>query len=129
MQDTPEERVRQKVLKHMLVSLGFPKGLLLVERALEGFPKSACRRIDILSLMKDGDTLKPLLLVECKAGDIAPSAKMQLAGYNAHVKAPFFALANESCVHFGYWHCKDVRWLDFIPPYFQIEVEFKKIKA
>ncbi len=84
--DTPEERVRQVLLQKMVAELGFPKGLLSVERAI---PHQ--RRTDIICYTQE---MIPLLLIECKAGPIGEAAIRQVLGYNETMGAPFVALSN-----------------------------------
>ncbi|MBU6446435.1 MAG: type I restriction enzyme HsdR N-terminal domain-containing protein [Verrucomicrobia bacterium] len=91
--DTPEERVRQALLHKMVGELGFPKGLLSVERGIGG------RRTDIVCYTKE---MAPLLLVECKAGPLHAGALQQALGYNETVGAPFLCLAKGEEVH-TYW--------------------------
>lgn len=83
--NTPEELVRQSLIKKMIVELGFPKGLISVER------KIGTRRFDLVCYTKE---MTPLLLVECKAGALNEAATKQVLGYNEVVKAPFVALVN-----------------------------------
>lgn len=82
--DTPEERVRQSLLRKMIEELGFPKGLISVEREIGD------RRYDLVCYTKE---MTPLLLVECKAGALDEAAVKQAMGYNDVVKAPFVCLA------------------------------------
>ena len=84
---TPEERVRQSILLKMVQELGFPKGLISVERAISS------RRTDIVCYTPG---MKPLLLIECKAGPLEDSALNQALGYNEKIKAPFICLVNET---------------------------------
>src|SRR5690242_14822270 len=71
---TPEEGVRQRVLKKMIHALGFPKELIAVEKELKELPHLAGRsvperRIDVLCYGKEihpEHSLYPLLLIECK---------------------------------------------------------------
>ncbi len=125
---TPEERVRQRLLQKMLYELGFPRELIVVEKELKQLPHIGNkvgvpeRRIDILSFGKDIHPhypLFPLLLIECKQGEILDQAREQLLGYNRFVQAPFFALANAQKIEFGYFDAaKDsYAYLPFIPPY------------
>lgn len=88
VQDTPEERVRQSTLSS-LFSLGFLPSLTAVERKIDGMPK---RRIDILCY--ESQTLKPLLLIECKAKAFSDKELRQLLGYNFYVQAKFVALVS-----------------------------------
>ena len=82
---TPEERVRQSLIGRMLLELGFPRGLLSVERGI------GSRRYDLVCYSKE---MKPLLLVECKAGSLNEGAKRQALGYNDVLKAPFVCVTN-----------------------------------
>ncbi len=84
---TPEEKVRQALLRAMIEGLGFPKGLISVERGI------GVRRTDIVSYTKE---MRPLLLIECKACPLKEVAIEQAIGYNEVVGAPFLCLANES---------------------------------
>ena len=106
---TPEEEVRQTLLSHLIENLGYPIGLISVEKELHSFgsqekmspPK---RRLDVLCYAKQNDTLTPLLLIECKAVKLTRKAINQVASYNRFVQAPFIAIANQEEVRFG--------WLD-----------------
>ena len=69
----------------MIAELGSPKGFISVER------KIGSRRFDLVCYTKE---MKPLLLVECKAGAIDEAAARQALGYNDVVKAPFVCLVN-----------------------------------
>lgn len=101
---TPEETVRQRVIRAMVEELKFPKELLVVEKTLsqlphlfqqKGLPR---RRIDLLCFGKNihpDYPLFPLLLVECKDGPLHDKAKQQALGYNYFVQAYYVALANE----------------------------------
>lgn len=112
---TPEERVRQSLLRQMLGPLGFPKGLLVVEGKL-----AHRRRGDILVYRSHGDTLSPLLLVECKAETVDTQSYLQVVGYNASFAAPFFCLAHAGGIQ-TFWHEGDrVQSVQFLPPYQQL---------
>jgi hypothetical protein len=107
---TPEEHVRQGLLKKMVYALGYPKTLITIEKELKELPHLAHtapphRRIDILCYGKKIHpeyALYPLLLIECKAHAIDQPAKEQLMGYNNSVGAYFIALAAPYEVQFGY---------------------------
>jgi len=116
---TPEEHVRQAVLKEMIQTLGYPKTLIAVEKELKELPHLAHsappeRRIDILCYGKKihpAYPLYPLLLIECKAKTIDAEAKEQLIGYNSSVGAYFIALAAPDAMQFGYLDKKSGRTL------------------
>lgn len=93
---TPEEQVRASFLLFLL-DKGYPKELILVERALKDLPHARLtldRRVDILCYDR---ALRPLLLVECKESAM-DSDFSQLLGYNYHVMAASIALASRSSV-------------------------------
>ncbi len=79
----------------MIDELGYPKGLIAVEKDISSLASPRLnRRIDILCLRPGADGLKPLLLIECKAGKLTPEAEKQALGYNDAIGgAPFVALA------------------------------------
>ncbi len=100
---TPEECVRQRLLKYMQEVCGFPPSLIAVEKSLKEMPHlstvpdSLERRVDIVCFAKSLHplhSLYPLLLVECKAGPLSPQAVAQALGYNSLVGASFVLLVN-----------------------------------
>lgn len=125
---TPEERVRQKWIVHMIAVLGFPKESFLVEKKLSHLPhlssrKVADRRIDLLVYTTLGGRFEPLLLVECKAEEIEESAIAQLAGYNRQVQATYIALISNNQVRFGYRKSQDelYQFHDFLPSFQELK--------
>ncbi|OGN55534.1 MAG: hypothetical protein A3D96_04200 [Chlamydiae bacterium RIFCSPHIGHO2_12_FULL_44_59] len=80
----------------MLV-LGYPKGLISVERKL------VKRRYDVVCFMQ---TMKPLLLVECKATALDTKAAMQAFGYKGLLEAPFVTLIGPEEI-MTYWQGKE----------------------
>lgn len=106
---TPEERVRQALLRKMVEELGFPKGLISVERAAQ-----QQRRTDIVCYTKE---MRPLLLIECKAGAILEAAIAQAIGYNDQVKAPFICLANGDGATTFWFEGKERKSVPFLPQF------------
>ena len=88
---TPEEWVRQHVVHYLINHLGYPRGLLALERGLHYNQRR--KRTDLLALDPAG---RPLLLVECKAPAVALDAAVarQAATYNQTVGAPLLLLTN-----------------------------------
>ena len=86
----PEEWVRQHFI-HYIISEGYPKSLLKVERGHRF--NTLNKRSDILAFNREGN---PYLLVECKSPDIAITQKVfeQVANYNRTIKAPYLAVTN-----------------------------------
>lgn len=106
---TPEEKIRQKVLKILIEELLFPKEYIVVEKALSELPhlQEKCvpkRRLDILCYFSAHDQLLPLLLIECKKSGLKSQAFTQVSGYNYWVGAPFVAVANQECILVKYFH-------------------------
>ena len=87
---TPEEGVRQRLLLDLL-ALGYPAGLLAVERGVPYGGKTW--RADVVAYSRDQ---RPALLAECKAPGVAITQTTfdQLARYNAVVQAPVLVVDN-----------------------------------
>ena len=87
---TPEEGVRQRLLAD-LVALGYPPGLLAVERGVAFGGKTW--RADVVAYGRDQ---RPALVAECKAPGvaIAQAAFDQLARYNAVLGAGVLVVDN-----------------------------------
>jgi len=88
---TPEEWVRQHVIHFLVEEKNFPTGLIEVEKQILLFNTN--KRVDILVRDK---SLKPLLLVECKAADVILKQNEinQLARYQITLQAPYCMLTN-----------------------------------
>lgn len=96
-----EEEVRQRLIWQMVSVLHYPLELLSVEKEIEELPGLSFsevpkRRIDVVSFFKKNEALVPLLLIECKEGDVGAVAFEQVIGYNSFVKAPYIAVAFRS---------------------------------
>lgn len=87
----PEEMVRQLLLWYLIESKGYNKNRLAVERGLE--INGMAKRCDILIY---DTTMKPLLLVECKAPQvqITQSVFRQIATYNLPLQVPYLLVSN-----------------------------------
>jgi hypothetical protein len=118
---SPEEIVRQKLLHVMITQLGFPRELLAVEIQLseiphlKGVPNLPKRRVDIICFAKGIHSLYPLLLIECKEGQVGEDAKLQVLGYNHYIQAKFVAIAGENTAQLIY-----PQEVPFLPPYSQL---------
>lgn len=106
---TPEEEVRQALLHHMVFVAGYPRELISVETSLSSLPnrdlKVPDRRADIL--VYTPVSLKPLMLVECKAVPLNADALRQALGYNHFVGAPWIVLANGVVTKTGAFYEKE----------------------
>lgn len=119
---TPEERVRQRLIQSMIFELGYPKGLISIERNLSGQSSSSPkdRRFDLLVYAKRGEELTPLLLVECKAKAIDQRAISQAFGYNESIGAPFISLVSSTETITFWREAKGVKEIPFLPNYMQL---------
>lgn len=106
--ETPEERVRQELLRKMVHELGFPKGLISVEKSL------GHRRYDVVCYTPE---MTPLLLVECKAIALTESAESQAFGYNATIKAPFICLVSPTEIKTLWQETGRIASVSFLPTY------------
>jgi hypothetical protein len=98
----PEEFVRQLTLAYLIQEKGYPAGALAVEKTLRGHHLK--KRCDIIAFSTHSS---PILLVECKAPDIAFGMEifLQAANYNLALQVPFLMMTNgrESyCCHLDY---------------------------
>jgi hypothetical protein len=89
---TPEEAIRQHLLRYLLDVKHWNPSLVAVERAL---PVQHRRiRFDVVTFAPQ--TGAPWLLVECKSPDVplTEATAWQLAAYNRYLQAPYLALIN-----------------------------------
>lgn len=92
---TPEEWVRQHLVRTLTESLGYPRGLLAVEKQVEAV--GGLRRADLVAYGRGaGGQHRPLLIAECKA----PAVKLgqsvfdQVSRYNTVTLAPHLVVTN-----------------------------------
>lgn len=117
--DTPEERVRQALLRKMVDELGFPKGLISVECGGIGG-----RRTDIVCYTKE---MTALLLIECKAIPLNEEAIQQALGYNEKILAPFLCLANREEIHTFWFQDSKRKSIPFLPKFKDLYEVFQRI--
>lgn len=89
---TPEETVRQQVLRYLLDICHIPEEKIVSEDAMAHYEKNATIRADI-TVRNGSDTL---LIVECKAPQIAIEGEpvRQLFGYNNIMKSKYLCVTN-----------------------------------
>ncbi len=93
---TPEEWVRQNIIKYLSEELGYPLGLIATEMTIK--LSSRIRRCDIVVHNRNG---LPVLIVECKAPEVNLSQASfdQVNRYNWALGVPFLIITN-GLVHF-----------------------------
>lgn len=110
---TPEEGVRQALLRHLL-TLGYPAGLLAVERPFKYLDRTW--RADVVAYDRQR---RPLILAECKAPGVPLGQAVldQLARYNAVVGAEVLVLTNGAEVAVGVPDAGVVRRIGGVPAF------------
>ena len=88
---TPEEEVRQNLIRYLTSERGYPQMLISVEAPLKF--AGAAKRTDVVVY---NNKAQPLMLIECKAPDVAITNKVfeQIAVYNIPIKAPYLLVTN-----------------------------------
>lgn len=117
----PEEKIRQRLINHMVMSLGFPAASLVLEKGLRQMPHLALtgksipsRRADVICLAKGihhEHSIYPLLLIECKAVKITSRVINQVVGYNHFLKSHFIAVVNEQEIRTGWYDVAEKRYM------------------
>ena len=94
---TPEEYVRQCLIKYLVEDRAFPRGLVSTERGIRYAGMQ--RRYDLVVYDRDA---KPLICCECKAPDVPIDEKAlrQLSIYNSKIGARHLLLCNGKTVYF-----------------------------
>lgn len=89
---TPEEKVRQSVIRFLAEYRDYPLGLMAIELPF----KVAARMHKRSDLVVYNRETQPLLLVECKAPDVRLTSRVfdQAAVYNLQIKAPYMLITN-----------------------------------
>ena len=111
---TPEEWVRQNLIRWMVVTLGYPASLVAVEREL--VLGSLKKRFDIV--IHDRDQ-QPWMLVECKAPEVrlGEDVLMQVLRYNMSIPVPYLVISNGNECHAAKRNGDGLDWLTEMPPY------------
>lgn len=88
---TPEEWVRQNVVRFLMVEKKYPKSLINVEKTLK--INNLTKRYDIVIFNSDGSIQ---VLIECKAPNVKISQKTfdQIAIYNFSLNANYLMVTN-----------------------------------
>jgi type I site-specific restriction endonuclease len=87
----PEEWVRQQLLHHLIRDRKVSKNRIGVEKKVRY--RGLRKRFDMVVFDEHG---KPLILIECKAPEVALSQEtiLQIARYNREIQAPHLLLTN-----------------------------------
>jgi hypothetical protein len=114
---TPEEHVRQCLLRHLIDEMQYPAALMAIERALT-FGHTTLR-FDVVIYHRD--TMTPWMLVECKSPEVrlTDDALHQLLQYQSKLPACNYWLLTNGHAAF----CADatdptsIKWINTLPAY------------
>ncbi|HPG99996.1 MAG TPA: type I restriction enzyme HsdR N-terminal domain-containing protein [Tenuifilaceae bacterium] len=117
---TPEEWVRQHLIRYLCDFKNVPTGLIGVEVAF--LLNGVNHRADVVVYGRVG---KPLVVVECKAADVelSESTVDQVVRYNSYFKAPYLVITN-GIKHYTFavsWESGNSYSLNEIPDYSVME--------
>ena len=117
---TPEEWVRQNFVRYLVTEKQMPEMLIAIEKSLT--LNSLTKRTDILVHSRQG---KPLLLVECKAPQVAIDQKVfeQIGRYNLALHVKYLVVTNglqHYCARID-WQNQQFNFLKEVPDYTQLE--------
>lgn len=115
---TPEEWVRQNLLRLMAEVFDYPLSLLAVERKV--LVNGIAQRADVVVYNSSG---KPCLIAECKASSvkITEDTFLQAARYNLQLQVPFFVLTNGLEHYCLQWNGAAFDFLDGLPSRLDLE--------
>lgn len=88
---TPEEWVRQNLVRYLIEGLAYPASLIAIEAPLS--INTLKMRSDVVVYKRNG---QPLLAIECKAPEVKITQKVfdQIARYNMQLKVQYLLVSN-----------------------------------
>jgi hypothetical protein len=94
---TPEEKVRQFTLQHLINEYHFPQKYISVEKTIT--VNELSKRYDIVVFNQQ---LQPKILIECKEENVELSEKTlrQIATYNLKLNVPFLIITNGNKIYY-----------------------------
>ncbi len=116
---TPEEWVRQNLIRLMSEVFLYPESRLAVEKKVE--VNGISQRADVVVYNSLG---KPALIAECKAAavKITEDTFLQAARYNLSLNVPFFVLTNGLEHYCLRWDGRAFGFLDELPQLADLEI-------
>ena len=108
---TPEEWVRQHLVQYLISDLGYPRGLIAIEKSIDLHGKRF--RVDVIVHDRAG---RAVLIAECKEPDVSISQQTfdQIAAYNRVVQARCLLVTN-GLIHYCY--VAGCGFIDRVPHY------------
>lgn len=118
---SPEEWVRQNLLRYLVETLAYPPGRMAVEVSLSIFGLK--KRADAILYSASG---KPALLIECKAPavDLTDAVFAQASRYNIRIRAPYLLISNGIKHYCAQVNLENGTWnlMDFFPVATDLEI-------
>ena len=111
---TPEEWVRQNIVRWLTMTLGYPSSLIALERELT--LGALRKRFDILVHDREH---RPWMMVECKAPEIklGEAVLKQVLTYNMSIPVPFLVVTNGNECHVAERKDGTLTWLTEMPAF------------
>lgn len=108
---TPEEWVRQHLLKYMVENLNYPISLISVEKQIRIGDRK--RRYDIVVYQND----QPWLIIECKQENesISYQSLSQVLAYVSQLPVSFFCISNGKEIYT--YQLDNHQWIQRLPDY------------
>lgn len=115
---TPEEWVRQNLIRLMSEVFMYPISWMAVEKKVE--VNGIAQRADVVIYNGKG---RPVLIAECKAASvkITEDTFLQAARYNMSLNVPFFVLTNGLEHYCLKWDGQSFGFLDELPPLAELD--------
>ena len=112
VQETPEEIVRQAMIRYLHETLGIPLGLMAIEKAVR--LQGETKRADIVIHDQKGGAW---MVVECKAPEVPITQRTleQVSNYNQALGAPYLFVTNGSTHLCAEIRGNDVTFLEALP--------------
>jgi hypothetical protein len=106
----PEEAVRQAVVRHLTGDLGVPNACIRQELSLSAWDPRVRDRVDVAVFAASGEAVRPVLLVECKAPEVAldDAVAAQVRRYLRLLPARWIAVTNGR--QFLTWRLREGAW-------------------
>lgn len=116
---TPEETIRQKVIRFLINYLNVPSEMIHVEEHISEYGADSKLRADIVIRKIDEYMEHVLAVVECKAPNVAIDDKgiQQLQNYCRLIDAEYSMITNGSDFRFYYFDQKNFQEMDDFPCY------------
>ena len=111
---TPEEHVRQLLVHYLVHSMGYPQGVIALEKSL--LIAGRTKRFDMVVYSRNH---VPWMLIECKAPEVAISehSLVQALHYHSLLQAAYIVLCNGIATYCAKVENGGLLWQEQLPYY------------